>query len=300
MGFLFVNTNELSALMGLPYIQQSAYLLGIRPYMDRNTFLVGVKRKISYQQLAEALYVEPHQGFEHSGSPSRPQLRRIIYALERAGLVEIKSIGKQLILKCLLANSDLSAQNKPDTNPTHQPSTNPNDKNNIKSSSYDKKYQKPSTGQNTKPDTPHNSKDLFIFLQQQFENFWSLYPLKQDRTKAWREFASLKPDAQLVEQILTALQAQINNREEIEFIGEWLPNWKYPATWLARKCWNDELLTLKTQEEQQNEANKARSRKKSATDILTESCKDANFDFDFDEPAEPGGNVLSFDNTRVR
>ncbi|MCE0722791.1 hypothetical protein [Legionella resiliens] len=300
MGFLFVNTDELSALMGLPYIQQSVYLLGIRPYMDRNTFLVGVKRKISYQQLAEALYVEPHQGFEHSGSPSRPQLRRIIYSLERAGLVEIKSIGKQLILKCLLANSDLSAQNKPDTNPTHQPVTNPNDKNNIKSSSYDKKYQKPSTAQNTKPDTPHNSKDLFIFLQQQFENFWSLYPLKQDRTKAWREFASLKPDAQLVEQILTALQAQINNREEMEFIGEWRPNWKYPATWLSRKCWNDELLTLKTQEEQQNEANQTRSRKKSATDILTESCKDANFDFDFDEPPESGSNVLSFDNTRVR
>ncbi len=38
MGFLFVNTVELSALMGLPYIQQSAYLLGIRPYMDRETF----------------------------------------------------------------------------------------------------------------------------------------------------------------------------------------------------------------------------------------------------------------------
>ncbi|SUQ35601.1 Uncharacterised protein [Legionella maceachernii] len=117
MGFLFFNTCELSALIGLPYIQQSAYLLGIRPYMDRETFLVGVKRRISYQSLSEILYVEPHQGFEYSGSPSRQQLRRIIYALERAGLVEIQSFGKQLILKCLLANSDLSAQNKPDTKP---------------------------------------------------------------------------------------------------------------------------------------------------------------------------------------
>lgn len=40
--------------------------------------------------------------------------------------------------------------------------------------------------------------------------------------------------------------------------------------------------------------------KKSATDIITESCKDANFDFDFDEPSTPGSNVLSFDNARVR
>lgn len=137
MGFLFVTTNELSALMGLPYIQQSTYLLGIRPYMDRETFLVGVKRKISYQQLAEALYIEPHQGFQQSGSPSRQQLRRIIYALERAGLIKIESIGMNLIVKCLLADTDISVQNKPDTNPTQQPDTNPNIKKNYKSSSYD-------------------------------------------------------------------------------------------------------------------------------------------------------------------
>src|SRR5690606_32085078 len=121
-----VNSQELSALMGLPHIQQSAYLLGIRPYMDRKTLVVGIKRRISYQSLAEALYVEPHQGFVQSASPSRQQLRRVVYALERAGLVEIQSFDKNLVLKCLLANSNNSVQNKPDTNPTQQPNTNPN------------------------------------------------------------------------------------------------------------------------------------------------------------------------------
>ncbi|MFO8827570.1 hypothetical protein SC657_08470 [Legionella pneumophila] len=295
MGFLFVNTDELSALMGLPYIQQSAYLLGIRPYMDRETFLVGIKRKISYQQLAEALYVEPHQGYEHSGSPSRQQLRRIIYALERAGLVEIQSIGKQLILKCLLANSDLSVQNKPDTNPTHQPNTNPNDKNNIKSLSYDNNHQKPNTVKNTKPDTPHNSEDMYVCVRQQFQKFWSLYPQKQDETRAYQEFFKLRPDDNLFSQILDALQEQIQNRQEMELAGEWVPKWKFPANWIAQQCWNDALLPLRTQE-QTHASNQTSTRKKSAADILAESCKDASFNFDFEDDPIPevASNIIQF------
>lgn len=283
MSFLFVNTNELSALMGLPYIQQSAYLLGIRPYMDRKTFLVGErKRRISYKSLSEALYIEPHQGFEYSGPPSRPQLRRIIYALERAGLVEIKSIGKHLILKCILADSDLSVQNKPDTNPSHQPDTNPTSKNTSKSSGCDKNLEKPSTVKNLKPDTPHNSKDLFMFMKQQFAQFWSLYPLKQNQGKAWNEFTKLQPSAELHAQILKALQAQISTREEIEKLGGWIPCWKYPSNWLAQHSWNDELLTQITKE-QEHASPKSYIRKKSGADILAESCKNARFDFDFDE-----------------
>lgn len=298
MGFLFVNTDELSALMGLPYIQQLAYLIGIRPYMDRNTFLVGVKRKISYQQLAEALYVEPHQGIEHSGSPSRQQLRRVIYALERAGLVEIQSIGKQLILKCLLADTDFPVQNKPDTNPAQQTNTNPNNKNNLKSSGYDKSYQKPNTVQSTKPDTPHNSQDMYVCVRQQFQKFWSLYPQKQDETRAFQEFFKLRPDDQLFSQIIDTLQAQIQNRQEMELAGEWVPKWKFPANWLAQQCWNDELLPLRTQE-QTNASNQTSTRKKSAADILAESCKDASFNFDFEDNSvpEPASNVIQFGST---
>ncbi|HAT6958109.1 TPA: hypothetical protein JAN72_15320 [Legionella pneumophila] len=298
MGFLFVNTDELSALMGLPYIQQSAYLLGIRPYMDRKTFLVGVKRKISYQQLAEALYVEPHQGFEHSGSPSRQQLRRIIYALERAGLIEIQSIGKQLILKCLLADANFPVLNKPDTNQTQQPNTNQNDKNDSKSSSYDKNYQKHNTIQNTKPDTPHNSQDVYVCVRQQFQKFWSLYPQKQDETRAFQEFFKLRPDDHLLSQILDALQAQIQNRQEMELAGEWVPKWKFPANWLTQQCWNDQLLPLRIQE-QTNASNQTSTRKKSAADILAESCKDANFNFDFEDDSapEPASNVIQFGST---
>ena len=52
MDFL-INEEELAALCGLPHIQQLSYLRGIRPYMDTHTGLVGIKRRVSYQSIAE-------------------------------------------------------------------------------------------------------------------------------------------------------------------------------------------------------------------------------------------------------
>lgn len=300
MGFLFVNTNELSALMGLPYIHQCTYLRGIRPYMDRETFLVGSKkRRISYQSLAEDLYVEPHQGLEHSGSPSRQQLRRVIYALERAGLIEIQSNRKNLILKCILADSDSSVQNKPDTNPTSQPDTNPNKENYLKSSTYNQNCKKADTAKNIKPDTPHNSENIFFYLHKQFEKFWTLYPIKLDEVSAFQEFSTLQPNEELLSNILAALEAQIQNRAEMEMKTGWAPHWKYPAKWLAQQCWNDELLPIKTQE-LKHATHQNCSRKKSSADILTERCKDASFDFECDDKPSCAEtpNVFQFNNHR--
>jgi len=187
MDFLFVNTDELSALMGVPYIQRVTYLLGIRPYMDRSTFIVGINRRISYQSLSEALYVEPHQGIQ-SGSPSRQQLRRVINGLERAGLVEIQSSDKNLILKCLLANSDNSLLNKADTNPPPPPDTKQDIKNANISVNYEPKTQKDSIGKTAKADIPHNSKNNYVCIYAQFEKFWALFPKKIAKQKAWEEW----------------------------------------------------------------------------------------------------------------
>lgn len=85
--YFTVNDNELDALCGLSYIQQITYLRGIRPYMDRNTFIVGIKRRISYQSLAEALYIEPHQGITESGSPSLSKFAELLKGLNDQGLL---------------------------------------------------------------------------------------------------------------------------------------------------------------------------------------------------------------------
>jgi hypothetical protein len=160
---------------------------------------------------------------------------------------------------------------------------------------YDKDFRKPNTVKNTKPDTPHNSEDMYVCVRQQFQKFWSLYPQKQDETRAFQEFFKIRPDEQLFSQMLEALQSQIQNRQEMELAGEWTPKWKFAANWLAQHCWNDELLPLRTQE-QRHASHQTSARRKSAADILAESCKDARFSFDFEDESEskPANNVLAF------
>lgn len=51
-----INDDELGAICGLSHIQQLSYLRGIRPYMDVKTGLAGIKRRISYQSIAESRY----------------------------------------------------------------------------------------------------------------------------------------------------------------------------------------------------------------------------------------------------
>ncbi|MDP3559282.1 MAG: hypothetical protein Q8R79_02890 [Legionellaceae bacterium] len=101
----FISHQELSTLIGLPHIQQVTYLLGIRPYMDDETLIVGIKRRISYQFLLEMLHIDSRPGLSPSNTPNKQQLRRIIKRLEQIGLIQIQSSKKYLILKCLLAHS---------------------------------------------------------------------------------------------------------------------------------------------------------------------------------------------------
>ncbi|WP_093428711.1 hypothetical protein [Thiohalospira halophila] len=113
-----ITAAELEALSGLPYPAQVLYLTALRPHMDYASGTVGIRRRVSWQSLGEALYVEPHQGLKGSGAPSKEQVRRYAGWLERAGLVSMESAGLRLVFRCLMAQTDDSAQKKPDTIPT--------------------------------------------------------------------------------------------------------------------------------------------------------------------------------------
>src|SRR5262245_34348999 len=128
MEYIIINHRELAALAGLPYLQRLLYLQGLKPHVDRKTGLVGIHRGISYQSLGEVLYIEPHPGIK-SGSPEKDQLRRGIKGLARAGLIEIRSWERKLVLRCLLLDQDKSVQNKPATKAPYNPaiSTSPLD-----------------------------------------------------------------------------------------------------------------------------------------------------------------------------
>lgn len=117
------NSDELDALWGLPLLAQVVYFRGIRPEMDYQTGLVGVRtsrtKKISYQSISEAVEVHPHQGRTGAGKPSRGELRAAVNQLVKVGLVEVLSesspSNRQLIFKCVLADVGYSVQKKDDT-----------------------------------------------------------------------------------------------------------------------------------------------------------------------------------------
>lgn len=236
-----INSDELAAMSGLPHIQQLAYLRGIRPYMDVKTGITGIKRRISYQSIAEQLYIEPHQGIK-SQSFSRDQVRRAVAGLERAGLIEAQSEGKQLILKCPLASRYFSVQNKAAINPPQKATIKAHEKSLVNTGFSEEQAIKADRAEPQKPATPLKDNN-YIYLLSCFEQFWNLYPEKRSRDRAFETFKQINPDEELLRTMLQALDQQVKARNTKEAHGEWVPAWKYPTNWLAQKCWEDEIKT---------------------------------------------------------
>jgi hypothetical protein len=283
MDFL-LNSDELTVLCGLPHIQQLAYLRGIRPYMDNKTGLVGVKRKISHQSIAEQLYIEPHPGIK-SQNFSRDQIRRAISGLARIGIIEVQSEGMQLILKCELATRSFSVQNKAAINPPQKATTNPHDKNLANTGSSGIEPLKANIAETPKAAIPLKE-DNYIYLLSQFEKFWSLYPEKKSKQKAKVAFEQLNPDTTLFQKLIHALQNQINRVEAMQIRGAWVPPWKYPANWLAQRCWEDELSMDALQETKHAEPTKNTRKCDTTTDMFCPPCEA--------EDESPRTNVIQF------
>ncbi|KTD64429.1 hypothetical protein [Legionella spiritensis] len=246
-----VNSEELAALYGLPHNQQLAYLRGIRPYMDVKTGLVGVRRRISLQSLAEELHIQPHQGIKGEKF-SRPQARRALSALERVGLITLQSEELQLILKCNLATLGCFTQNKVVTNPSQKAVTFFSSQSIENKGLYGDSSDKPVTVEPSKAVTPLIKEDNYIYLLRRFEHFWRLYPEKKSRERAFETFQQINPDESLLRTMLQALDNQIKARTAKDAHGEWVPPWKYPANWLAQKCWEDEV-NIELKQEKRNE-----------------------------------------------
>ena len=234
-----ITENELAALSSLPHIQQLAYLRGIRPYMDMKTGVVGIKRGISLQSIAEQLYTEPHQGIK-SVSYSRAQVRRALAGLERAGVISLQSEDMKLILSCPLASRDFSVQNKAVTKPSQQAVMERVSECLENTGFSEGKEEKAVIPETPKAVTPLIKDNIYIFLLSKFEQFWLAYPEKKSREQAWQVFQRLPLDESLFTTIMQALSAQITERTKATAAGSWVPPWKYPANWLEKQCWTDE------------------------------------------------------------
>lgn len=246
-----VNGEELEALYGLPHAQQLTYLRGIRPYMDVKTGVVGVKRRVSLQSIAEQLLIEPHQGVKGE-KYSRAQSRRALSALERVGLITLQSEDLQLILKCNLATLGYFAQNKVVTNQSQKAVTFGSEQSLENKGFYEGCSEKPVTAKPQKADTPLIKENNYIYLLRKFDHFWRMYPEKKSRERAFEIFQQINPDEHLLQIMLQALDSQIKAQQAKEAHGEWVPAWKFPANWLSQKCWEDEVK-IELKQEKRNE-----------------------------------------------
>ncbi|MGC1181936.1 hypothetical protein [Legionella sp.] len=254
-----VNSEELEALYGLPHAQQLVYLRGVRPYMDVKTGIVGVKRRVSLQSIAEELYIEAHQGVKGE-KYSRAQTRRALSALQRAGVISLQSEDLQLILKCNLATLGYFSQNKVVTNPSQKAVTFCSDQSFENKGFYEGYSEKPVTEKLSKADTPLIKENNYIYLLQGFDHFWRVYPEKKSRERAFEIFKQINPDEHLLQIMLQALEQQIKAHKAKKAHSEWVPAWKFPANWLSQKCWEDEVK-VELKQEIRNEKRRANTNK---------------------------------------
>ena len=77
-----------------------------------------------------------------------------------------------------------------------------------------------------------------------FEQFWGVYPNKKGKgaaRKAWEKATAGNDESAMLTDVLLALEAQKRYRIEAKSLGEFIPEWKHPSTWLNQECWLDEI-----------------------------------------------------------
>jgi hypothetical protein len=300
MDYLIYQTVELEALNGLPHIQQIAYFAGIRPYIDFSTGIVGIRRRISYQSIKEAVYIAPAPGIK-SPSHSREQIRRAVKALERVGLIIIQSDYTHLILKCPLAMAPKSDQNKPDIIPTPETTIPKTEENIDKPMNSEDEKPKANILEPQEADTHHYSSNnnYIIFLRAQYEKFCFRYPRKNGKQNTWNAFMALQPDEALLTRIFIALEEQLLAEKQQKALGLWVPHWKNAANWITKQCWEDEI-DFDWIKEQADAKSNADNAKQSSGDWYWEACK-SGADYDFDsEPTDEAANSKVIDLSNYR
>ena len=71
-----------------------------------------------------------------------------------------------------------------------------------------------------------------------FSEFWEAYPRKVDKQSAVRAWKKIKPDATLMAKIMDGLQRWKESEQWLKENGQYIP---YPATWLNKRRWEDEV-----------------------------------------------------------
>ena len=75
-----------------------------------------------------------------------------------------------------------------------------------------------------------------IKTNEAFASFWAVYPKKKNKGHAEKAFAKLKPDNDLLQTILNAVEGAARGTDWLKSDGQFIP---YPSTWLTARGWED-------------------------------------------------------------
>lgn len=74
-----------------------------------------------------------------------------------------------------------------------------------------------------------------------FEEFWKIYPKKTGKQAALKSWSKLKPDKELTQRIIKAVEYQKTWEQWNRDGGQYIPN---PSTWLNQGRWDDEPVAV--------------------------------------------------------
>ena len=115
--YIAITDQEQDALRGADYSLTVLYIY-IKQFMDYKTGVVGYARRISYQGMSEALYIEPRAGVK-GGSPHMSSIRRMVDQLLKCKIL-VKQRQDTLVFLCPMAGVENHVQNKADRKSTPQ------------------------------------------------------------------------------------------------------------------------------------------------------------------------------------
>jgi hypothetical protein len=76
-------------------------------------------------------------------------------------------------------------------------------------------------------------------LDELFEIFWRTYPRRVGKGDARKVWLKLRPDVELVQQMLVTLAWQRETEQWMRDDGQYIP---HPSTWLRQERWTDEPI----------------------------------------------------------
>lgn len=110
-------------------------------------------------------------------------------------------------------------------------------------------------GDNTPPSpSDEGSEGGKSLLEVRFTEFWAAYPKKVGKQYALKSWQKIRPDADLHEKIMQAVESQKRDEQWRRDNGRYIPN---PATWLNGGYWDNETGEVRTDAEHQRDPQRA-------------------------------------------